>query len=301
MNTTRNLQLNRANRNLQICDADGTLYYGGDQAWYASNTWAMAGCGSVAGANSLRLLAMKDPELYSEIRTSKYIPTELKRALLFKRPKKDDYLMLMTGMYRSVWTWEYYPLNRIYDRHERNQKLFTKYLRPNGGASSSAFIRGVLQFSRKHRLHLNAHYLPTAFCSKEQALEFIRAGLNESGCVTLLNSYNKCPMTTYNAQTVIARSANLRTQNATMKNHFACITGITEGDDPRLILSTWGQLATINVSELVESWHSIKAYESTLFYFTTGTPAQTMHDLWTSPLCILKGVWQAILRIPPSQ
>ena len=285
---------------LSIKDENGNCYYGGDQSWFSSNTRAMAGCSSVAGVNTLRLLCSTRQEAWDAIRESKTVPSPIKNALLHKNVLRDDYLMLMTGMYEVMKAFEIFPLNLIYDRHSRDNKFF-KYVKPNTGRSSIGYIIGVLRYAQKSGLYLKYHALPTAFCSKEEASEFIRKGLEESGCVTLLTSYNKHDLKVFHP-TMMDRLTTDSSDNAFnecpcgdtyMKCHFAIISDIKTN---QVMISTWGKIATANFNDLVKSWHSIKAWESALFYFTPATKKEMRHSLLTAWIPFVKGIVQAIIR-----
>lgn len=264
-----------------ITDTKGNISYGGNQDWYSSNTRAQGGCSSVAGANALRLLCQCNPACRGIIRSSKKMPCEIKSALLDRKCFKDDFLMLMTGMYNTMRSFEVFPINLLYDRKERDHKAF-KYIKANNGRSSIGYISGVLRYAAKLGLMLEYKALPTAFVGKECAAAFITEGLKSSGSVTILTSYNKHPLTTYNP-----------TANTAMKCHFATITGM---DDENIIISTWGKKATVNIDEWLKSLHSIKAWESTLFYFVPTDKISMIKSILASPLPFIKGIIQAIIR-----
>lgn len=281
---------------LKITDSNGQDYYGGDQDWYSSNSRAMAGCSSVAGANVLRSLIHTDRECFNTIKSIN-LPQPIKHALLSSKCIKNDFLMLMTGVYETMRSFEIFPLNKIYDHKERNNKFF-HIVKPNTGRGSIGFIQGVLRFSKKIGLYLTCNALPTAFVDKNTALDFIRNGLIESGAVVILTSYNKHSLKTYSpsmgGQIASGNLSKCPCGNASMKCHFATITGIV---DNSLIITTWGRIATIDIDELVTSWHSIKAWESTLFYFEHVNNKSIMYrSLLLSPTPFIKGIVQAILR-----
>ena len=205
--------------------------------------------------------------------------------------------MLMTGVYETMRAFEIFPLNKIYDRKERNNKFF-QIVKPNTGRSSIGFIHGVLRFAKKLGLYLTCNALPTAFVNKETALSYISEGLKKSGAVVILTSYNKHSLKTYSpssSQQISAGNiANCPCGNTDMKCHFATITGII---DDSLIITTWGRIATIDIDELIKSWHSIKAWESTLFYFEPASDKyQTYRSILLSPVPFIKGIIQAIIR-----
>lgn len=282
------------NKNNTKCD-----YYGGDQDWYSSNSRAMAGCSSVAGANALRALCHTDKNSFNTILENKKMPAPVKRALLSSRCLKEDFLMLQTFVYEIMKAFEIFPLNIIYDHKDRNNKFF-RYVKPNNGRSSIGFISGLLRCARKLNLFLKYHALPTAFCTKEEAVNFIKEGLKASGSIVLLTSYNKhhlkafFPSVFHKQETdTIPFDLGHCCYETYMKCHFATITGI---QDDKLIISTWGKVAYVHVDEIVRSWQSIKAWESSLFYFTLADKAQTRKDIFTSWIPFVVGIKQALLR-----
>jgi len=275
-------------------------HYGGNQDWYSSNTRAMAGCSSVAGANCLRALCMTDKECFNLVKDNKLIPPPIKKALISTKCLKDDFLMLMTGVYEVMRAMEIFPLNRIYDRKNRDNKFF-KYVKPNNGRSSIGFISGLLRYAGKMGLYLKYHAMPTAFVSKEEAISFIDKGLKESGSIVILTSYNKHSLKLFHP-TMMKHLFELPEKSeynecpcadAFMKCHFATITG-RRGNE--VMISTWGKIATASLDDLVKSWHSLKAWESTLFYFTPTDKSETKKSLFKSWIPFVKGIAQAICR-----
>lgn len=282
---------------LKITDKNKITYYGGDQDWYSSNTRAMAGCSSVAAANALRMLTLTDPECRSRIRSSSKMPAPVRRSLLSVSCEKDDFLVLMTGVYETMRSFELFPLNLIYDRCGRKNKFF-HILKPNNGRSSIGFIRGILIYASRLGLNLKYNALPTAFMDKETSADFIKTGLERSGSVVILTSYNSHPLKVFPTsatESVLSRSYDKTAgNNSVMKCHFATITGINDTD---VYISTWGKIAVVSIDDLVESWHSIKAWESTLFYFTPADDTSEMRkNLFASPLPFIKGILHAIIR-----
>jgi len=292
--------MDRSYRKLTISDSDGQKYFGGNQDWYSSNTRAMAGCGSVAGSNCLRSLCLTDKSCYEIIRHNKTIPYPVKKALISAKCTRDDFLMLMTGVYDVMRAFEIFPLNLIYDRRERGDKFF-KVVKPNTGRSSIGFIRGVIRYARKYNMYLKYNALSTAFCTKEKAEEFIDEALAKSGSVVILTSFNKHRLSLFNP-TMLPKLFADPTADAfpscpcapsSMKCHFATITH-RQGNE--VMISTWGKAATVTIDELVDSWKSIKAWESTLFYFVPTDKSGSRHSLLTSFVPFIKGIAQAAIR-----
>lgn len=281
-------------------------HYGGNQDWYSSNTRAMAGCSSVAAANCLRSLCLTDKVCYTSVKNNKTIPLPIKKALISSKCIKNDFLMLMTGIYEVMRAMEIFPLNRIYDRKERDNKFF-KIVKPNNGRSSIGFITGLLRYAKRIGLYLKSEVLPTAFVTKERAIEFIDKGLDLTGSVVILTSYNKHPLKLFHPTMMKSLFTNMPDtkvlENETfndcpcaetsMKCHFATITGRCGNE---VMISTWGKIATVSLDELVGSWHSLKAWESTLFYFTPSDKSTMYTCLFKSWIPFVKGIAQAICR-----
>ena len=175
------MNISRA-RQLQITGPDRKPCYGGNQLWFSSNTKAAGGCGSVAGANVLRALARTSEEFASKINSSSIIPAPVKDALTSDNPGHDNFCLLMTGVYQTMGSFEIFPLNRIYDRCERQSPVFTK-IKSTFGLTNVGFIIGIIRFARKFGLDIDVRTVPAAFADKEKARQFIREGLKESGAV----------------------------------------------------------------------------------------------------------------------
>ena len=276
----------------QISAGNDAIYYGGDQGWFSSNTRAMGGCASIAAANSLRALANKNPEFRKQIKEHKNIPREVKMALCQDRPSKNSFEMLMTGVYNSIFFYELPILRHIYDRSSRDNYFFKKILHPNMGTTNTGLIRGIIRFARKFQLDISVNSLNTAFADKERARRFIEDGLAQSGAVILQTSYNR-------------HNIDLHAGNANLDNpltggrccsytcHFVTITDI---DGDRLLITTWGKPAVIDFNELAASWHSIKAFESTLLYITPSDKPLSSRCFHTAFIPFVRGIGQAVTR-----
>ena len=301
----------RINQQLIIKDDNGAAYYGGDQSWFTSNCRALAGCSSVAGANVLRTLAQRDDELRAQIKNTANIPAGLKHALCDETPSKEDYSLLMTAVYETMKAFEIFPLNKIYDKVKRDNKFFS-IVKPNTGRTCIGFIRGLLKFAKQFGIELHVHSMTTAFCDSEKGLSFIQKGLDESGLVVLLTSFNTHSLRSYTADSfVLTRSGEpasdkprMKYPDAKMKCHFAAITGINDPEpgSPKqrsLVITTWGRVAETDYNDLVKSWKSIKAWESALFYFTLSDPETRKKDSRRSYRVFLNGLKQTLLRRGP--
>ena len=276
---------------LTVTDKDtGTTYYGGDQNWYGSNTRAYAGCGSVACANMLRALADRYPKEF----TDDGVAGEL-RTLTGDVIYKDDFIGLMGDIYKSMLVFEVPFIRRIYDHGKRDSRVF-KIVPSSLGLSLNGFINGTLKFCRSRGLLLHVHALPTAFCSYEKGIEFIREGLDKSGSVVMLTSLNRHPLKVYSG-----KSGELTGGSDTKKgvrSHFMTITGIvedTENKEPLIKISTWGRVATVPYDKLNRSWHKMRAYTSCLYYFTPAhSRAVVRADLRRSVLVLYRAVFKGL-------
>lgn len=308
-------------RNLFEISDNNRRYYGGDQSWYSSNTRAMGGCGSVAAANVLRALSQRSRIFNEAVKHSK-LPTVCKKALLLPVADKDDYETLMTGIYNTMRAVEIFPLNRIYDRSNRQAKIF-KVIKPNSGRSSIGFVWGLMSFAKKFGVRIKKHMLPTAFCDGTSALSFIKEGLRHSGAVVILTSFNRHGLLMHESSAMASDAAIKRGlgQGATqctmgakcsegvceiggnswkseMKCHFATITDVIEkeGVPTKLLITTWGCPAEIDYDELVGSWKSIKAYESTLFYFTPAQSVNIYKEIFETVILFFTGLYNSVRR-----
>ncbi len=258
----------------------GESFYGGDQAWFESNTRAYAGCGPVAAANLLLCLTGKHPDLNK------------KNFVLLLSNHKEAFLDLMNDIYKTMGTLEVPVLNVIYDRCSRDN-LFFKKVAPNNGRSIWGFTKGVLRYAKNLGINLHSHTLPTAFCSYESGLRFIQSGLEQSGSVVLLTSFNRHPLTLFSGGCgELTKPYELKKG---MKNHFATITGFSDGNT--LLLSTWGRISAVNYDSLYSSWQSRKAFDSALFYFTPAASADiTDQDIKNAQWPLLQALHQTLFK-----
>lgn len=276
-------------KQLQILGPKGTIIYGGDQDWYSSNTRAQGGCSSVAGANVLRALARLDSKLSERIRQNEKIAPQLVEALCEDKPTKDCFGILMTGVYNKMHTFEIPILNRLYDKKERGYKPF-KIIRPNQGQTNTGFIIGVIRFARKFGIDIKVNYLNTAFVSADEGRGFIEEGLEKSGAVVIMTSYNTHGLKLYNGNSDLSKELK-NGYDAKMKCHFATITDI---DGDRLLITTWGRPAVGDFKEISKSWRSIKAFESTLMYIELSDKKEANRCMLGSFKAFLGGIVQTI-------
>lgn len=230
------------NNDFLVRDNDtGRAYFGGNQSWFKRNTQARSGCSSIAALNSFLHLTNAFPM------------------------DKASYVKCMDEMYKTMGAFEVPIIRRLYDK-KTTSKIF-KIIPPSFGQSTIGYIIGMLRFASHRKVKLKFHLFPSFLHSRSKGLKFIRRGLKENGAVTLLTARNRHPLTLYSA----LRSINSGGEDLKggMRNHFVTITGIDESTDKlRLIVSTWGRIATIDYDELVKSWHKPGALLSSMIYFT---------------------------------
>ncbi|MCR5301497.1 MAG: hypothetical protein K6E49_03555 [Lachnospiraceae bacterium] len=284
MNITRAKQL-------QITGPDKKPCYGGNQLWFSSNTRAAGGCGSVAGANVLRALAMTNADFRNSIISSKIIPPQVKDAICSNNPGHENFVLLMTGVYETMGALEVFPLNRIYDRKDRSSKAF-KRIKSTFGLTNVGFIIGIIRFARKFSLDLTVRSMPAAFLTKEKAREFIAEGLKESGAVVMLTCRNR-----HNAR-LFPPDADLNKRlidgnDTGIKGHF---TTITDMDNDRLLITTWGKPGIVDLNELAGSWRSIRAYEASLMYIRPSTRKEATSCMLSAWKLFTSGIGHALVR-----
>ncbi len=278
-------------RQLQIQGPDRKISYGGDQRWFSSNTRALGGCGSVAGANALRALARNDKQFFDAVKSSGKIPAQIKDALCSDNPGHENFSLLMTGVYETMGSFEIFPLNRIYDRKERSSKVFSK-IKSTFGLTNVGYIIGIIRFARKMGLDITVEYTPCAFTTKERARTFIKEGLQKSGAVVLLTCRNAHNARIYKADSNLGERLAGGSDSA-IKSHFTTITDI---DTDRLLITTWGKPGVVDLNELAGSWQSIRAYEASLMYIRSGSRREaTSCMVWAWKL-FMSGLGHALTR-----
>lgn len=279
---------------LQLHDDNGVCYYGGDQGWYSSNTKAMSGCGSVSGANVLRMLAKTDDAFKDSILASHKMPIQVKEAICSNKVSREFFSLLMTGIYKTMGAMEVFPLNLIYDKKERGSKPLLR-IPPNFGQTNTGFIIGIIRFARKIGVNIAVKHLNTAFIDKETARAFIEEGLQKAGSVVMLTSYNKHSLKMYPASSDFDKPLEKQpgSYDSSMKCHFVTITDM---DKDRLLITTWGKPAVGDFNEISSSWKSIKAFESTLMYIYPSTKEESTKSILLSFVPFVKGILQTIIR-----
>ena len=271
-----------------IVDEDnGTMYYGGDQAWFKRNTMAFAGCGVVAAANTMRALLCKYPDAYKKA-------SGRLKSLGNVIITKSEYSSVINDMYRKMFVAELPVANVIYDMKEveYGSRLF-KHIPPSLGMNAASVVRGLLRYAASYGVLIHDIYLSTGYVDYEKGLAFIREGLDKNGAVILLTSFNKHPLTLYSGK---AGDTKRPVSVSDMKTHFATITGIIDAkDEPLIKLSSWGRVATIPYRELHESWQKRRSYVSALIYFVpVSSKAMYRADLRKAstfiPLCTVQSI-----------
>ena len=268
----------------------GVSYYGGNQEWYKSNTRAYAGCGSVACANMLRILAHKYPDWFEK----KDVDRELS-GLTGDELYKDDFISFMGNIYKSMLVHELPLVRSIYDACGRSNKVFKYVIKPSFGMSINGFIRGSLKYARSRGVLLHVRALPTAFCPYEKGLDFIKEGIEKGGCVVMLTALNRHPLKLYSGKTgEIEGGYDLKKG---VRSHFMTITDLidTNDDGPLVKITTWGRVATVPYKKLNRSWQKIRAYTSCLYYFTPAqSEAVVRADIRNSTILCIQAVFKGL-------
>ena len=284
------MNISRA-RQLQITGPDRKPCYGGNQLWFSSNTKAAGGCGSVAGANALRSLALSSEEFKDKIISSKIIPAPIKDALVSDAPGHENFSLLMTGVYETMGSIEIFPLNRIYDRCKRQSPFFSK-IKSTFGLTNVGFIIGIIRFARKFGLDVDVRYLPAAFADKEKARQFIREGLNNSGAVVMLTCRNRHNVRLFSPDADLSEKLT-DGSDSSVKSHF---TTITDMDMDRLLITTWGKPGVVDFNELAGSWKSIRAYEASLMYIRPSSRKEATGCMLGAWKLFAAGIGHALVR-----
>ncbi len=284
------MNINRAGQ-LQIQGPDKRPCYGGDQLWFSSNTRALGGCGSVAGANALRALARNNPAFCDTVRSSKIIPAPVKDALCSDNPGHESFSLLMTGVYETMGSLEIFPLNRIYDRTDRSSKVF-RTLKSTLGLTNTGFIIGLIRFARKMSLDISVRSVSAAFLSKDEAREFIKTGLKESGAVVMLTCRNRHNVRLFRQDSDLSEKL-CDGWDSPIKSHFVTITDM---DLDRLLITTWGKPGVVDFNELAGSWQSIKAYEASLMYIVPSTKKEATSCMLGAWKLFMSGIGHALIR-----
>ena len=235
------------------------MSYGGHQAWYPDRPARQAGCGSVAAANQLAVLAFGD-KVVSE------------RLCLIPEPNgsytQSAFLSYMEGIYRRM-------------------GCGIRITKPVG-ITISRYVRSVIRYGIDRGLWFEPHILLTPYRSYEEAKEFLDKALDDGQAVTLALSWNEVP---------ILFDDDRKPQLRPVKNHYLTISGMEKGtgEDTALTISSWGRKGILQLKDLVRSWQSPKAVDTALIYFTAdGSKVSSARAYRRARWLVLK----TLLRIP---
>ena len=233
------------------------IYYGGDQAWFIQNSKRSGGCGPIAAANILRLLAQSHPQILTRLGlsiTSNNMIT------------KVDYIQLAQKLYEQMFIKEVPGLNYLHNHYVHYNKHF-KYIPSNFGIGISGFTSGVLRFTNQQQIPLNFRSCTPTHFTYTRGLTFIRLALANGYPLALLNTNKPIAFSLYKD------SRKLEEKTYRLRKHFVTITGLTTiQEEPALIISTWGQTGTILYKHLYAAWQSPLSFGSAMVYFI---PAKT--------------------------
>ncbi|MFV0352796.1 MAG: hypothetical protein ACK5JF_10915 [Oscillospiraceae bacterium] len=239
----------------RIYDANGHLYYGGDQQWYPRKTQQMGGCGPVAAVNTLAAYSVGKHAVLKAFNLPPMVDGKI---------KKDDYITLMQDVYKAMGTMELPIANIAADALHKKGKTVPAWLTASFGQQAAGFVYGTLKYALQRGIYLSYRAFPLAYANKEEALRFIKQSL-ATGCpVTMLTGWNRHPLRMY-------KNGPERPPVALEKgvaSHFVNIVGVQAfGDSIHILVSTWGQLGIIPYNALYKSWQSPKAAGACLFAF----------------------------------
>jgi len=237
------------------------LSYGGHQAWYSDRPARQAGCGSVAAANQLAVLAAADRGT-------------AERLDLHREPdghySQQAYLSYMEGIYRRM-------------------GCGLKLNKPVG-ITISRFVRSILRYADERGLSVTPHVLLTPYVSYEEARAFLQEAFSLGQAVTLALSWN---------QVTILFPDEKKPQTRLIKNHYLTISGMSDesDEDSLLTVSTWGRRGIIRLRELAASWQSPRAVDTALIYFTSGEETgSSRNDRRAARCLVLKSAMRVIFH-----
>ena len=242
-----------------IAAGRGRLSYGGHQAWYAERSARMAGCGSVAAANALAVLAKSDREAASALPLAGGPDG---------RYERTGYLAFMESIYTLMGS----GFN------------FQKPV----GITISRYVRSVLSYGLSRGLYLIPHILLTPYRKADEAEAFLREALLNGQAITLAMSWNRI---------VALFDDDFGPKAETIKNHYMTVSGLEElpDGDIDLLISTWGRKGRIRFNDLVASWQSPRAVDTALIWFERGASEKdTKKALRTARWLVIR----TLLRVP---
>lgn len=267
---------------------DGTVYFGGDQGWFARKTQRLAACGPVAAANILACLAAQKPML------AKHLPLGFEPE---KQIEQQNYLAFMQSVYDTIGTFEVPIWNAIAEKSDRTQFVIP----PSFGREAAGFESGMLRYAKKYGVLLQAHRFINAYGGYRQGLYFIQKGL-AAGCpVALLSTKSKHPMQVY----AKGYGGPLTAVNNGVGSHFATIVGLRRNASNRkmeLLASSWGKLCVIDYASLYNSWQSPLAVGSQMAYFTTTRDTElTKRQIITAYTAVPKSLVKSVAGLLTQQ
>jgi len=203
---------------LKIVDTSkGTIYYGGDQAWFNRYTQRFGGCGPTAAANMMAYMAIYDPRL------SNLYDYDLKNLT------KDDFSKFMEEVYAYVTPNEVPFVN---DKSDLAGKKWRGIPPSLGITNVSRFAEGVEAFAASKGVSLKAQWSnekPTF----QNAVDYIRTGLEKNRPVALLNMFHPVDLQYTNPET----GKRIETD---YQQHWVIITGMIENKRlDILVFSCW--------------------------------------------------------------
>jgi hypothetical protein len=204
---------------LPITKSNGTTFYGGNQSWFSTNVGRSSGCGTVAAANITAYLARKHSIL---------------RALYsydIDNITIDDFT------------------NHMYDVFPYVSPLKIPFFdKPAGGIPFLSWCsNGIVSYAQSKGIKLNAHWSDDS-PTFENAVKYIRAGLDKDCPVALINWWNpKLKNVQWtNPDTGVIRRLNFQF-------HWVTITALTGGsptDEVYIDVSSWGSKVTLNFNHI---------------------------------------------------
>lgn len=208
---------------VSIIGEGNVIYYGGDQSWFDTKVGRESGCGTVAAANTLAYMAIRNPGL-----RTLYGGNNLNNIT------KDDYIIHMNKVYKYV------------------EPLKLPFIdKPAGGIPfMSWYSDGVIKYAKDKGISLTAHWNKGS-STFDKAVQYIKDGLSRDYPIALVNWRNSklkfVPWT--NPDTGI-------TSNQDFQLHWVTITGL---HDYRPIgqvyidVSSWGSKVTLRFDDV---WNS---------------------------------------------
>jgi hypothetical protein len=203
-----------------ITGTGNIIYYGGDQSWFSTKVGKQSGCGTVAAANTLAYLAIKNPGL-----RALYSGNSLDSIT------KDDYIVHMNQVHQFV-----EPLKMPF------------FDQPAGGIPFlSWYSEGVIKYAKSKGISLTAHW-NKGTSTFDKAIQYIKEGLSKDCPVALVNWRNSklksIPWT--NPDTGI-------TSKQDFQLHWVTITGLHDYrpiGQVHIDVSSWGSKVALSFDDV---------------------------------------------------